>query len=249
MTRARRRERDAGACDGPELEVVPRRVDVREAVREERVHDLDDARAARPGGHPVRRALHRGQRVVDRDGALALGEHDDVVLRVSDGHHVVVREPERLERRRETARLGHAGREHHHSALVEHEVEIEAELVDGAQHLRVVRLGRGDDDLPGVERHAARAQRLDERDRRWRREQALVASGPPQCPAVLGDDEVEEVGAREDALQVRADPAGGEDETSPGRAQPLYGALWGALEVLRLAGPSPVRVLPPANAR
>jgi predicted NBD/HSP70 family sugar kinase len=29
-----------------------------------------------------------------------------------------------------------------------------------------------------------------------------------------------------------------------GTRSPLYGALWGALEVLRLAGPSPVRFLP-----
>ena len=70
-----------------------------------------------------------------------------VVLGVADGDDVVRRQTESLERRREPGRLVDAGRQHHHRALVEDHLQLEAEIADARR---------------------ARRSRSARRSRRWR---------------------------------------------------------------------------------
>ena len=88
-----------------------------------------------------------------------------VVLRVADGDNVERRQAERRQRRRESTRLVDAGRQHHHRALVEDDLQLETELLDRIEHLGLI---------PGC--HVATMDRPTERGDTSRRRNAAMNS-------------------------------------------------------------------------
>ena len=107
-------------------------------------------------GHHVGFGLNAVQRVGDRDRAAAHGQERVVVLGVADADHVVRRQPALHQRRGQPARLVDAGGQHHHRALVEYDLQLEAELADRLEHDVLHRLPARDDAAANRERmHAA----------------------------------------------------------------------------------------------
>ena len=122
-------------------------------VFQQQADELGDAGAARALGHQVRLVLDGGKSVGDGDGVAASLQEGVIVFRVADRHDVVGGQAEIAERGFQPARLVDAGRQHHHRALVEHDLQLEPEVPDRLEHCRLVR-------LPGRDNRAADRQRL-----------------------------------------------------------------------------------------
>ena len=106
--------------------------------------------------------LEAGQRVGDRDRAPAERQEGVVVLRVADADDVVRRQTQLVERGGQARRLVDAGRQHHDGALVEDDLQLQAQLADRLEHRRP----RAAPDVATItaptrqRRHAARRQPL-----------------------------------------------------------------------------------------
>ena len=99
-----------------------------------------------------------------------------IVLGVTDADHVVRRQPALDQRAGQSARFVHARRQDHHRTLVEHDVQLEAELAHRLQHDLLHRLPRGDNAAANRQRlHATLAQARDERLGRRRGKHGLAA--------------------------------------------------------------------------
>ena len=135
-----------------------------------------------------------------------------IVLGVADGHAVVRRQAQLVERGGQTGRLVHARGQDHHGALVEDHLALEAELPDHVQHDRLVRLARGDDDAADGQRGDPPADQLrDERLGRRVGQCALLLRGRPvEHGPVLGDDPIEQLEIGEQRHQVGELAAGDE---------------------------------------
>ena len=193
----------------------------RKVIVDEPVHELRHTVAVVPREHEVGRLLQQGNRVGDRRAVLGEAQHAVVVLRVAHGHHVVGREPQAIERRRQARRLRDARRQDHHRALVEDHVQLEAEVTDGLENRHLVRRPGRDDRLAhGHRRHAPGPQRLDEpRGRRLGEQLRRPGLRVEQHAAVLGHHQVEQIDAREDGQELVEHASGHQDELPAGGAQ------------------------------
>ena len=118
-----------------------------------------------------------------------------VVLRVAHAHGVVRRQAQRFERRDQAAGLVHTGRQHHHRALVEDDLQLQPQLADHLQHDRVVRLPGRHDAAPHGERLDTAFLQLANEGLRWRVGQRPFLSGRRRVEqrTVFRDDEIEHV--------------------------------------------------------
>jgi hypothetical protein len=154
--------------------------DIRQIALEQMVDQLPDALPPGSAGDQVGLGPDALERVRDRDGAAAHGEERVVVLRVADGDHVVRRQTTLDQRRGEAARLVDTRGQDHDRALVEDDLQLEAEPANRLQHDVLHRLPAGDDSAANRQRmHAALAQPPHERLGRRRRERGLAASTGP----------------------------------------------------------------------
>ena len=197
---------------------------MRISVVGEQTRQLDDAGAV-IGDHHVRLLFHRRQGVGDGDGAAAGAQEGLIVLGIADAHDIVQRQAQRLERALEPPGLVDIARQHHHRALVEDNVQLKGELADGLQHSFLVRLPGGDDGAADRQRRDAEfLQAGDKSGRGWLGERRFLLLGRvEQEGAILGDDKVEQVEFRKDALQVGKIPAGDEDQLPAGSPHLLQG--------------------------
>ena len=168
------------------------------------VDQLDHTVTPGAGRDHVGGLLDRGQGVGDRDRATADRQEGVIVLGVADGHDIVARETELAQRRLQAAGLVDAGRQHHHRALVEGDLQLQPQLADRLQDHRLHR-------LPGRDDAAADRQRLDialaqARHEGFRRRSATGVSRPVaglvEQRAVLDHGEVAKVQFGEHPLQV-----------------------------------------------
>jgi len=115
----------------------------------------------------------------------------------------------------ETALLRDGRRQHHDGLAIEDDLQLEPEVVDGAQDGRLVRHLRRDDDATGRERHARPLER-GEKGRGGRRREVVHPFGSRlvEHGAVLRDDPVEEVELGTDLQQVVEPPSGDEDDAA-----------------------------------
>jgi hypothetical protein len=205
-----------------ELDGARRRPQRLEVGRDQRVDELAHAGRGAPARDQVGAVAQRRQRVGHGDAALAGGQERVVVLGVAHADGVAWREPERVERGGQAGALVDAAREHHDGALVEDDLQLEPEVVDLLEHVELMRLARGDDDLADAEgSDAALPQPLDQaRRRRLTERPRLVRTRQVQQAAVLGDDGVAGGGVGEDAQQVVELAAGDEHHRAPAGAQP-----------------------------
>ena len=130
--------------------------------------------------HHVGGLLDGGQGVGHGCRAFADAQEGMIVLGVADAHGVVQRDVELFQRRLETGRLVHAARQHHHGALVEDHLQLEAQIADRFQHHFFIGLPGGDDaPTHGNSFHATALQFLDETRARAHR----PANAPRELPA------------------------------------------------------------------
>ena len=115
-----------------------------------------------------------------------------------------------------------ARRQHHHRALVEHDVQLEAELAHRLQHDVLHRLPGGDDAAADRQRlHAALAQARDELLGRRRGEHGLAAgAGLVEQRAVLGHDQIATAELGKHAFQIGQLAAGDQDQAPPRVLEP-----------------------------
>jgi len=92
------------------------------------------------------------QGVGDGDAQLALGEEGVVVFGVSAGDAIARRQSERVQRSGQPGTFVDAARQHHHRALVEDDLQLQAQVADLVEDFLFVRLARRDDDAPSGQR-------------------------------------------------------------------------------------------------
>jgi hypothetical protein len=188
-----------------------------EVVAQQSLDQLAHALTIGRRRHEVRALLDRGQGVGDDDGRLARSQESVIVFGVADADAVVRRERQLGERDREPGCLVDAGWQHHHRALVEDDVELEAEIADDVEHDRLVRSPGRYDALADRERcHAARSQRRHEPLHGGLGQQfLLLAVGAVEHGAVLGHHPIEEVETRADGDEAVELAAGDEEQPAP----------------------------------
>jgi hypothetical protein len=123
------------------------------------------------------------------------------------------------QRRGEPARLVDTGGQDHHRALVEDDLQLEAQFADRLEHDVLHRLPTSDDAAANRQRmHATLAQPRDERLGRRLGEQGFAASaGLIKQRAVFGHNQIAAAQLRKCALQVRQLAAPGILESSERR--------------------------------
>ncbi len=146
-----------------------------------------------------------------------------IVLGIADRDDVTWVERKLLQRRPHSARLVDARRQNHHRALVEDDLQFEAERTDRLEHVVVVGRDRGDDDAPDRERRdAAPLEKCDERGgRRLGQRHGLAGCRAVNECAVFGDDAVEQVEAREHPAEI-AELAAGDEQKLAARPAHLF---------------------------
>src|SRR6185369_3941236 len=218
------------------------RHDVHEVVEEVLFDELHRALGGHPARHVVRALAQRRHRVGHRHRALAHRQERVIVLGVADADHVVRRQLERRQRRRQPGALGDAARQQHERALVEDERALDAGLLDGGQRgLRERRLGR-QDRAPDRKDDAAALERGDQRGLgRVAQRAHLAPLGEVDERAVLGDHRVEhplELGT--DRLQVGQHASGDEEQLATGGAHAFERARGGLADAVTLGARSVV---------
>jgi hypothetical protein len=123
------------------------RAQLRQVIGQQ-VDELHHAGAARALGDVVALLLEHRQGVGDRHRALAQAEERVVVLGVADPDGVVRGQAELVQRRRQPAGLVDPGRQHHHRALVEDDLQLQALLAAVAHARRPVARVRHGTPLP-----------------------------------------------------------------------------------------------------
>ncbi len=197
--------------------------EIGEIAGDQLVDQLDDAVAIPGGSDPIGPLLHERQRVGDRHAALAEPEKGVVVLGVAHADAVVRREPQLEQRGVQAGRLVRARRQDHDRALVEDDLQLEAEIADRVEDDAFIGLPRRDEGVPDGQRgDLAGAKRLHEVGaRRLAENLVLAARGTVEDSAVLGDDPIEEIDRREDVEEILELPPCGEDELAPRVAKAL----------------------------
>src|SRR5207249_1657347 len=79
-----------------------------------------------------------------------------IVFSVSDSDDVVRRQFQLIQCNLQAGRFVHSGRQHHHGALVEDDLQLESQLPDRFQHSGFVRLPSGHDHAATWEPHETR---------------------------------------------------------------------------------------------
>ena len=119
--------------------------------------------------------------------------------------------------------LGDACRQHHDRALVEHDLQLETEFLDGFEHGSLVRLPGGDDTVSDRDRLDLPLDQPGNELRRRRRRQngPLLRRRDVDHGAILGDHTVEHPEVGERALELRQLSTGDQDQPSTGLLQAL----------------------------
>ena len=192
---------------------------------EHELDQLDHPLTASAVGDQIGRVLHRRQGVGDRDRAAADREKRMVVLRVAHRHDIMAGEAELMQRRIEPAGLVDAGRQDHHRALVEGDLQLQPQLADRVEDDRLHR-------LPGRNDAASNRQRLDTAFAQTRHKGFRRRIGDRHLPAgarlveqrpVLDDGEVAQGQFWEDPLQVGQLAPGHQDQPAARFLEPPQG--------------------------
>jgi hypothetical protein len=202
------------------------RIDRPEVVRDQLVDQLDHAVARYTGRHERRSGPDRIDRIRHRDRTFGEAHERMVVLRIADSDHLVRRHAETAQRGLYPRSFVDAGGQHHDRFPVEDHLQLESELADRFDHLRLLRRMRRDDDPSHLQRlDTTPSQRCDEvLGRRLREQRDIAAVRVVKEGAVLGDDVIEELSALANAQQVVQPASGNEDRAPAGCAQALESA-------------------------
>ncbi len=189
------------------------------------VHQFGDAHAPLSPRHKGSGVLQPGQGVCHRDRHPAKIQEGKIVLGIPHCDNVAGRDVEFLECGSQPAFLVDTGRQHHHGALVEDDLQLQPQVAYGGQHLALVRLPACDDHAPHRQgRHPGIPQPLGELRRGSGGQRPfLLGRGLVEQRAVLGHDQVEQVQAGHAADQVVQLPSRDQDQLAAGPAQALQG--------------------------
>src|SRR5215216_1377486 len=138
------------------------RFETRQIVSEHAVDEFLNTLASCAAGRPVGSRFERWHGIGDRYRAFARSQKRVVVLGVTNPDHVVQRQTKRTQRGRQASALGRAGGQHHDGALVEDDLQLQAELADDLQNCRLVWSLSRDNALAYRERHFVSAQPAEE---------------------------------------------------------------------------------------
>ena len=190
----------------------------RHPAGEEALDQFAYARAARAPGHKVGLVLDRWQGVGDGHREAARLHESMIVLGVAHGYDIVSGQTKIIERRVQPARLVDVGRQDHHSALVENDLQLQSEVPDRLEDGFFMGLPGRDNGAANIQRGDARgAKPFDETLRRFGRQGLfLLARGRVEQRAVFRDNSVEEIEAGKTAGEVRQFAAGDENQLSAG---------------------------------
>jgi hypothetical protein len=176
--------------------------------------------------HDVGAVLQRRQRIGNGGRAFAHAQKRMIVFRIAYADGIVCRYSDLAQRRRQAARLGDAGGQHHDGALVEDDLQLQAQVANDFEYRGLVRLpGRNDDPAHRDGMDLPRDEHIDEDLRRTLRQYLLFsARRPVNERAVLGDDALEQVQPREHPPQVIHFATRNEDQFAAAISQALQGA-------------------------
>ena len=207
----------------PEQQRVPRNHDRAQIVVHHQLDQFFHSLAARAAGDEVGALLQRVERVGHRHAALAGSQHRMIVFRVADRDGVSLREAQLAQRDGKAGLLVDAGRQQHHRALVEDDLQLESELADHFHRLELMRLAHRHDHPARRDGNAPCPQPLGQLGRRRFGEHDLLARlRPIQERAVLRHHAIEEIEPRTHALQVLQFAAGHQQRLPAALAQPLH---------------------------
>ena len=141
-----------------------------------------------------------------------------IVLGITDGDDIVRRKLELFERCHSSGRLVHAGRQDHHGALVEDDLQLQSEVPNDLQHRRFIRFPGRHDRPPDRKRLDVSLPELLDEDgwRGCRNDMFLLGRGVINQRTVFRDNAIEQLELGKCSLEIRQVAAGDQDEPAPG---------------------------------
>ena len=216
-------DRLAGGRAPAERDPVTRGLLHREPVLEHRPHDRGADVVARAARQDPVDPLADGRDAVARAGAEAARvEEGEIVLRVSDGQHVVRREVQEAQDLLDPGALGHAGGQEHEGRTVRDQVPAHVGRAQRLAHRRLVGAPGADDDAADL---VVDAPPLELAEQPPGHRGPLVAdhrrAGIVDHRAVLGHHAVEELEAVAHARELEEGAPGHEHEPKARPPRPL----------------------------
>ncbi len=181
-------------------------------VRNDFANVSSDRRRSRPLQNLICNLLERFTSPTDSDANFAGIKHGIVILCVTDADAVMQGEAQCIERLAQASCLINSLRQDHDATVIKLENERQFELPDCFQNLRRRRGIRFDNAFAKADCYFARAKLIEQNLRRRMSEPPHWSFREREHSSVLGDDGIKQFVLWQNALQVRQNPPGHEDD-------------------------------------